>query len=129
MAFSTLLLDYLAWHFSPGLIDFWKVWADLVYFIYHFFAIPIHLKSVFKPLYRLNDTNAEFGIWPYVELKLYNIIMRLVGFVFRAVTLIIGLVCILLHLIFGVFLFVVWFFLPPVILILFVYGFKLLLTI
>ena len=129
MAFLTLLLDYLAWHFSTSLLDYWIVWKNIAYFLYHFFAIPTHLKSIVKPLYRLLENKSEFGIWPFIERKLYNSIMRFVGFLFRFMTILLGLLFLGAHLLIGIACFVVWILVPPAILILLVYGFKLLLTI
>lgn len=69
-----------------------KSWQNLVIFSYNFFSIPLLAKTLFNPFQ--NDTpNKDFDI---LEIIVFAIFSRILGFIFRIILIILGLVLTLL---------------------------------
>ena len=108
---------YLAWHYTLALTDFVRLGGNFLWFFYHFFSIPIIIRTLFAPWHRLGeryghklDPGAVLGTF------IVNTLMRLVGFVIRIIFLAVGLLTLILTAILGTTLFVFWLALPFVIL-------------
>ena len=127
-ATAELGLTYVCWHYTLGCRDFFSVWRNFLSFAYNYFAIPHHARSLFAPFRRLNETRQGFGLTPFFEVLIINTLMRAVGFVFRAVTICVGLGVLLLVSIVGVVAFALWLVLPLVLVGLLFASYKLLLS-
>jgi hypothetical protein len=93
----------------------------------HYFSIPFLLKTFFSHWHkyawqypRAPDIAKIFEVWAS------NQVSRLVGMVCRSFLILIGLIFEVLVLIFGFLIFFLWFFLPIILFLFFVYGAKLL---
>lgn len=117
MNFLLIIPYYLSWHYSQGLLDYFKVWKNLVWFLWNFFSIKILFKTFFTPFERLKETySGGLDLEGFAASILVTTLMRLVGMVIRSVIIILGLVSLTIFIIGGLLGIVVWLFLPFIIL-------------
>jgi len=121
MQLITLLPNYLVWHYTRALSDFYRVAGNILWFVFNFFSIEILLSTLISPWRRLSKD--ESGAHPTFFTNLViNVLMRLVGILVRTVTIILGLfssAAAFLALISGFF---IWLLLPFLIPAAFLYG-------
>ncbi len=110
MNFFLVLPYYLAWHYGRAYYDIKNIWFNFLFFIYHFFSIPMLLRTLFSPFERINDDYSPKT--SFFETFVFNTIMRFFGFVLRTFFIILGSACLLATLFLGVIFFVFWIFLP-----------------
>jgi hypothetical protein len=113
---------YLAWHYGQAYRDIGTIWRDILWFLYHFFSLPLLGKTFFSPLFRLRERVESFNAESILEAVLVTTIMRIFGMILRAILFVIGISSLALVCILGVFLYVVWTLLPFLILGFFVVG-------
>ena len=125
-----LILAYFRWHFDTGFRELYEFWTNLIWFGYHFFSMPLLLKTLVRPLYRIHE-QAPPGTGLNVELFFENVavnmIARVVGFFLRSFLIIVGVLYQACIIILGPILFIIWFFLPVLPVIFIFMGIQLLL--
>ena len=86
MAFLALLGRYFAWHYTGGLLACLRLWADFLWFIYHFFSAPVIMRTLFTPWRRLGEPyRSGFDPERALETFIVNLLMRLFGLVVRII--------------------------------------------
>ncbi len=107
-----LILDFISWWYSKGLIKYLSQIKHSLSKIIDYFSISILLKTLFHPFKLIanyqtgRDLASKIGAWGD------RMVSRMVGFVIRFVTLLIALVTIILALIVSCFRIVFWLILP-----------------
>jgi len=116
MNFLLIIPNYLSWHYGRALSDYFKVWKNLIWFLWNFFSIKVLLKTFFLPFKRLKETYAgNLDVESFLNSIIITTLMRVVGMVARSAIIICGLVALIFFIIGGLFGFVVWLFLPLII--------------
>ncbi len=116
MNFLLIIPNYLSWHYSRGLSDYFKVWKNLTWFLWNFFSIQVLLKTFFLPFKRLQENYAgNLDVESFLNSIIITTLMRIVGMFARGFIIICGLVTLVFFIIGGLLGFVVWFFLPLII--------------
>lgn len=113
---SSILLfnEYLRWHYEESLRQFWEIWKDFLWFGYHFFSIPLLVRTLFSPIYRIKETYD----WRHLRLELIfqsmavNVVARVIGFLLRIIVIALGIIFELVVLFMGPALFLIWATLP-----------------
>ncbi|HEY4476907.1 MAG TPA: hypothetical protein VJB69_02940 [Candidatus Paceibacterota bacterium] len=127
MILFTFFSRYFAWHYTNGLVGCIRLLADFLWFIYHFFSIPVLGRTLFTPWRRLGESYRRgFDPEGVLETIIVNVLMRLFGLVMRIVFLVVGFVALFLTSSLGIFLTIIFFFAPLVIAVSFIIGFYLL---
>ena len=119
------LVAYIRWHFGDAFRELYEFWRNLMWFGYHFFSIPLLLKTLVRPLYRIHETarpGTGLNVELFFENLTVNVIARIVGFFLRLFLIAVGLLYQLAMLIIGPILFLIWFLLPVLPIILIVIG-------
>lgn len=130
MALINLFWQFAIWYYAVAPATFLKIWADFIWFLYHFFSIPLLTRTLFSKWRRIGEVRTKrFDVGDFLSVLFINTVMRIVGFFIRACTILAGLISIILAILAGVAVFVLWFFLPAVVVILGIVGTKLLLAI
>ena len=47
MTSPLFILDYLSWHYTRAFRDIGSVWLNFMWFILHFFSMPLFLRTLF----------------------------------------------------------------------------------
>ena len=127
MAFLALLGRYFAWHYTGGLLACLRLWADFLWFIYHFFSVPIIGRTLFAPWRRLGEAyRGGFDPGRVLETLIVNTLMRLFGFIVRIFFLLAALLVLLATFLLGLLFTLIFFLAPFLILGSFIIGFYLL---
>ena len=122
---SLFIFDYLVWHYSRAFRDIFSLWFNFMWFVTHFFSIPLLFRTLFSPWKRLSDEYERAGIEKMAETFVFNLMSRVLGGVVRSIFLGIGLSMLLLITAVLVILCVVWLFLPALALLSTVWGLSL----
>lgn len=113
MDIPRVLFYYIVWHYTRAIREGFSIWKNFMWFLYHFFSIPILTKTYFSKFERLGEGYKK-GIYLKHNLStfLVNSLMRLVGVCVRSVVIIVGVVSIVGAVIFGLSALVVWILFP-----------------
>ena len=123
-----LLTAYTQWHYGNAFVSMFVLWMNGLWFTTHFFSIFLLLKTLFSPWKRLTETyKGGLNLDNILELIIVNTLMRLVGAFFRSVIIVLGLVALAVVLISGALFFIIWFFAPIILFVLFFNSLALLL--
>ncbi len=121
MSFLLIIPYYLLWHYGIALRDIKNIWFTFIAFIYKFFSIPVLLKTLFSPWERIKDSYGSRKE-SFVETFIFNSMMRFVGVFIRLFFISIGFFAIATIFLLGIIFYVIWFFLPFIIINIAVWG-------
>ena len=108
-----LITSYLYWHYTGALKDLWQHLKNFLWFIYHFFSIPVLLHTFFMPWRRMGEAYPKgLDIAGYLSTFFINSLMRFLGMAMRTFLILAGLFCLAGTFAVGVFAFGVWLALP-----------------
>jgi|SRR3989338_8393491 len=123
MDFFLFIPDYFRWHYSRSLRDLWGISARLVGFIPSYFSIGFLLRTLFSPWRRLHeDYERGFNLESFFSSLIVNVVMRVVGFSARLITILAGLFATAGAAIAVVLLFLLWILFPLIIAFFFTLG-------
>lgn len=97
-----IITAYIGWHFGKGFRELFDMWKNLSWFGYHFFSIPLLLRTLIRPIYRIHEsapTGTGINVELFFENLTINLIARIVGFFLRIFLILFGgvyQICILL---------------------------------
>lgn len=91
MGGPTLLLDFIVWYYSKAIIDVLAVWFNFMWFITHFFSMPLLVRTLFSPWKRMTDDSTRRTIEGFFEAIVMNIMSRIFGAIARLSLIVIGL--------------------------------------
>jgi hypothetical protein len=90
---AALLIDSIVWMYREGIQEFVRAWINIHWFLYHFFSMPVLVKSLFAPFHRLREKRAQgFDFEDIMSVLAVNILMRFVGALVRSIILLMGVV-------------------------------------
>ncbi len=110
-----LLSAYIEWHFTVAVREVFDLWKNLVWFGYHFFSIPLLMKTLFRPIFRVHESappGTGINIELFFENLTINLIARIVGFFLRVVLIFCGAFYQLIMLLLAPVLFFAWLAMP-----------------
>ncbi len=130
MKLFTFPFSYLVWHYTLAIRDFAIIIGNLLWFLYHYFSIPILLKTLFSPWRRLSEGYSHNILKPgdFFSTLIVNSLIRIFGFVVRSVMILVGILMWLSSLVLSILAMVFWLFLPIIIPTLIFFGGYLILT-
>jgi len=118
----------IEWHFFDVPKKILAAWKNFLKFTFEFFSISLLLKTFFYHWRRYRFFyQKKFNPWDYFQTFVFNVFSRLIGVVLRFFVLLLGFVLEIFVLIFGLIVFLSWIFLPLFLIIMVVYGFKIIL--
>jgi hypothetical protein len=93
MTLGIVFFDFFEWIYGEGVPEFLKAWKNIHWFFYHFFSVPLMLRSFFQPIKRLKEKyGRRFNPEKFFENLAINTIMRLVGIAIRLGFLVIAII-------------------------------------
>jgi hypothetical protein len=127
MKFFAFLGRYLAWHYTTGLLDCLRLLANFLWFVYHFFSVPVIARTLFSPWRRLSETyRGGFDPERAFETFIVNLLMRIFGLIVRVMFLIVATVALMMVFGLGLLTTLIFFLAPLIIFGSFALGFYLL---
>ena len=129
MVIFTLIRNYFQWHYTLAFVDIFHIWRNITNFLFNFFSIPILIRTFFSPWRRLHaDRETEgFDLVDSLSTSFVNLIMRIVGALMRSMLIIVGLFAVTVSIVGGIIFFIIWTFMPVIIIVLCAAGIHLLL--
>jgi hypothetical protein len=113
MLFLSLVHDYFVWHYSRAYREVFSVWLNLMWFVIHFFSIPLLLRSWFAPFKRMTEERKRgLNFEDLVGYIVINLMSRIVGAILRLFLIVMGLLLLGVLVIAGLTVHVLWVFLP-----------------
>lgn len=121
MKTSLIIPSYIEWHYTDALRNIWGIFTNFVWFLYHFFSVPVLLRTMFSPWHKLGEKYKKgFNPGAFFSTLLVNIILRIVGFVIRTVVLVF-VFAMMAGITFAVAAFyIIWIFMPGILFLLFI---------
>lgn len=117
---SEIIGSYAKWHYGGAIKELLNILRNINRFLYHFFSVKLLLKTWVSPWRRMHeDYKPGLSVGHFLSSLLVNTIMRIVGFVFRSVILLIGLVFLICALLTSASLLLLWLFFPIILLAIF----------
>ncbi len=127
MQYLSLIGNYLVWHYTRGYYDLTENASNLFYFLYHFFSIPELMRTFFSPWKNFNEGHASVQTSAeYLSLITINSILWIVGIILRSIVIATGLVLLIISGGLTLLAFLLWTFIPGVIVFSFITGLSLL---
>lgn len=114
-----LFIDYNKWHYTYALLNIFRLTKEFVRFFLNLFSIKLFLKSLLLPVFSIpvNDVETE-TFTDIFAVFLGGIVLRIVGAIFRIFFIFLGILFSLVTIIFFSVLFVLWIFMPLIVMIL-----------
>lgn len=113
---------YIAWHYTLAFADIWRISGNYLWFVRNFFSLGLLARTLFSPWKRLTERHGRGTGESWFGAVIINTIMRLVGFLARSFTILVGFAA-LLATVFAIAVFVLlWLILPAVVIFLFLAG-------
>ena len=116
MGVGLFLREYVFWHYGEALSDIFAVFKNLLRFGYHFFSLPLLVRTWLSPWYRMSENyGSDWTNFEKIgEAILGNTVMRLVGFVLRTIVIVIGVAFETVLVLFAALFFLAWIAFPLV---------------
>lgn len=120
-----LFFDFVVWYYSRALIDVLSVWVNFMWFITHFFSMPLLGKTLFSPWKRMTDDSKARTIESFFETLVMNIMSRIFGAIVRLTLITVGIGALCLGAIALCIVLIVWIFSPFLLVLSLFYGISL----
>src|SRR3989344_9375955 len=91
MSLLLLPLAYIFWHYTRAWTDLWRLATNYLWFLYHFFSIPLLLGTFFAPWKRLSDGGKSKAMGGGFGRLIFNLMLRIVGVFARGAVVGIGI--------------------------------------
>lgn len=124
---ASIFLGYFSWHYGKAFSQMAVLFANLYWFIGHFFSVGTLLRTLFSPWKRIFEFHHRGeGAEAYFAIIVVNILSRIVGAFVRLIFIFIGLLTTVLMTIGICAVIVFWLFAPFVLTLAFVFGVRML---
>lgn len=109
-----MILQYFGWHYTRALRDGLHLWMTFVWYPWHLCAIRFHAKHLFSRFNRLGEAypGTGFHLGELLGSFAVNVIMRVVGAVFRVMVIMLGLLITTGAIVIGALAYSAWVLLP-----------------
>ncbi len=113
MDIPLVLTHYFIWHYTRAFADLVRIWQNIVWFVVHFFSLPVLFRTFFRPFRRMGEQGpAHFDPAGWIAARITNTILRIVGMLVRSLVIFVGVVALALVLAAGPVAIAFWFVSP-----------------
>jgi hypothetical protein len=119
---SYLILDFVGWYYTRAFRDILAVWSNVMWFLVHFFSIPLLLRTLFSPWKRMTDQYQRTGMEDLFETLVMNMMSRVFGAFVRLLIVGCGIFFLMLGVVSLFVVIVTWVFMPVLTLVSLLYG-------
>jgi hypothetical protein len=118
---STPALFFVWWYIEAPPRN-WQIVKAFILRCLDTFSVPILIKTIFAPWKRDVISTENLSLNEKFQVMLMNLVSRFIGAVIRSITILIGLISAALVAILGVTFWIIWFFMPLIIVLVGFYG-------
>ncbi len=122
------MVTYFSWWYGQGFLNFWNAILIMTEKVYSFFSVTILLRTIFDPWKRDEYTIENASLEARMRIWANNILSRVIGFVIRLFTIVIGFLVVIIFFFFFLTLFLIWLTLPLVVIGLIINGARMVLN-
>ncbi len=122
MDLASFVFGYVTWHYGRASRDIAVVGRNLLWFITHFFSIPLLFRTMFEPWKRIHDSYGRRSLEDFFATLVMNIMTRFVGALIRISIIAVGALFLLAGLSGLIAFYALWFGAPFFIPAMFLYG-------
>lgn len=112
MQLALLIPEYLVWHYSKAIRLILNIASNFIWFVYHFFSVPLLSNTIFSPLHGVGSD--------------FEFVSRFLGLVIKTASLFSAYLIMAMMVFVGAIAVVVWVLLPLIVVSLTYNGFRLL---
>lgn len=124
---ASIFTGYLAWHYGRAFQQMVVVYANLFWFIGHFFSLNILFRTLFSPWRRIYESHHRGeGAEAYFATVVVNILTRIIGAFIRLIFIVAGLVVMFVMVLSVIAFTIFWLFAPFIVTLAFITGISLL---
>lgn len=104
---------YLRWHYSTAFVDMVRIDGNIFWFLWHFFSVADTFRTFFSPWERMSEKYKKgLNVEDMASTFVVNTLMRLVGMIMRTILLFFALICFIVAFIVIALGFLIWIFIP-----------------
>lgn len=123
MNFTAFLPYYFSWHYKNAYSHIYGIWKNFLRFTWDFFSVGILSKTLFSKWERLGEEYRKGEkLEEVAETAFINFIMRIVGAAIRLPIIVLGIAALFVVFVGGILFFVVWTFLPFIVVLFLIFG-------
>jgi hypothetical protein len=123
---SSIVLQYLQWHFIDQARGVFRAWKNFLKFGLNYFSIPLLLKTFCATWRRCRYSYPKsFDFKEYLDAFTFNAVSRAMGMIMRIILIIVGAISEFFIFLAGLVIFLLWLFLPILVIIGLISGIKL----
>lgn len=120
---NSSLVIFLRWFFVKAPFEILHIGRNFLAWTWHFFSIGYFVPRLFSPWHRdITGYGRGFDLKRFLHVWGWNLISRVIGAVMRLITMIVGVLTVAFVILATFFAFLIWYFLPVLIPILFIIG-------
>lgn len=109
MFFGVIIRDYFIWHYGRAWWEMWGIWRNFLWFVAHFFSLAQLAQSWFAPFKRIVEKRTKrFDFEDIAGFVIIGLLSRLIGAIIRTIIITLGVVCLLLTVAGGLFVYLLW---------------------
>ena len=124
---NNIISAYLQWQFFDAPRNILKGWKNYLKFNLNYFSVPTLLKTLVSPWHRYKMSyGRRFDPGRYFEAFVFNMMSRVIGAIMRVFFIVLGILIEVFVFFAGLILFLGWIILPLLLVIIFLYGFRIL---
>lgn len=125
---AKIFISYISWHYTSAIREIFVVWRNFILFLWEAFSVPLLVRTFFSPWKRLDEEKPDlFKPKAFLSALIINIFTRMIGAIFRFIVLMISFISLFIVLVAGALMFLLWPFMPVILLAGLVVGLYLLL--
>jgi len=125
---KNILLQWLTWHFLEVPRNILRIFKGFLLFNFNYFSVVFLLKTLLAPWRKYRESYGRgFDFKRYLETFIFNLTSRILGAIVRIVMILVGLIFEVFIFMVGVAAFLIWIFLPILLIISFYLSSRLLL--
>lgn len=125
MGGSILFFDFIVWYYSRAIFDVLAVWLNFMWFITHFFSLPLLFRTLLSPWKRMTDHSKSTSIEDFFERLVMNIMSRVFGAIARLSLICIGIIALCIGVVGLCMVLLCWIFSPFLLILSLFYGISL----
>lgn len=122
MGFVQVLWFYILWHYTKAWQDLFRVIGNYLWFVGNYFSINLLLGTLFSPWRRMAIVGGKGTSDSFLGALLINTFMRVVGFLMRSITILVGAFVLFVCITLSCALIIVWLLLPVIVFFMFFAG-------